>query len=142
MIWIGPRVTMVMGEDYRILRFLSRKNRFGVPVIAIWVQTAITAVLIISSTFEAVLVYAGFVLNIFTLLSVIGVFVLRIRNPGLSRPYRIWGYPLTPVFFILLSLWTLTYLMIDRTMESILGLLTVFSGVLIYFLDRYINRKN
>jgi len=137
MIWIGPRVTMVMGEDYRILRFLSSKNKYGVPVIAIWVQTAITAVLIISSTFEAVLVYAGFVLNIFTLLSVIGVFILRIQKPELSRPYKIWGYPLTPVFFIILSLWTLTYLMIERTTESLLGLITVFSGVLIYFLDRY-----
>ncbi|MBR9998344.1 MAG: amino acid permease, partial [Cyclobacteriaceae bacterium] len=70
MIWIGPRVTMVMGEDYRILRFLAKKNRYGVPVLAIWVQAAITMILIVSSTFEEVLVYAGFVLNIFTLLSV------------------------------------------------------------------------
>jgi basic amino acid/polyamine antiporter, APA family len=141
MIWIGPRVTMVMGEDYRILRFLARKNRFGVPVLAIWVQAAITMILIVSSTFEEVLVYAGFVLNIFTLLSVIGVFILRIRRPDLQRPYRIWGYPITPVFFILLSLWTLIYLLIDRTAESILGLLTVLSGVLVFLLDRYMRRK-
>lgn len=138
MIWIGPRVTMVMGEDYRILRFLSRKNQYNVPVIAIWIQSIITIVLIISSTFEEVLVYAGFVLNIFTLLSVIGVFILRIRKPGLPRPYRVWGYPLTPVFFILLSLWTLTYLMIDRTNESVLGLVTVLSGILIYFLNKFV----
>lgn len=138
MIWIGPRVTMVMGEDYRILRFLSRKNKYGVPVLAIWIQAGITILLIISSTFEEVLVYAGFVLNIFTLLSVIGVFILRIRQPGLPRPYKVWGYPLTPVFFILLSLWTLTYLMIDRTAESVLGLVTVLSGILIYFLNQFV----
>jgi APA family basic amino acid/polyamine antiporter len=141
MIWIGPRVTMVMGEDYRILRFLSRKNKYGVPVIAIWIQTGITMVLIISSTFEEVLVYAGFVLNIFTLLSVIGVFILRMRHRDLPRPYKVWGYPITPVFFILLSLWTLTYLMIDRTTESILGLITVLSGILIYLLNKYAVRK-
>lgn len=141
MIWIGPRVTMVMGEDYRILRFLAKKNRYGVPVLAIWVQAAITMILIISSTFEEVLVYAGFVLNIFTLLSVIGVFILRIRQPDLHRPYHIWGYPVTPVFFILLSLWTLIYLLIDRTAESILGLLTVLSGVLVFLFDRYMHRK-
>jgi len=141
MIWIGPRVTMVMGEDYQILRFLSRKNQYNVPVIAIWIQSVITIVLIISSTFEEVLVYAGFVLNIFTLLSVIGVFILRIRKPGLPRPYKVWGYPLTPVFFILLSLWTLTYLLIDRTTESVLGLVTVLSGILIYFLNKFVFRE-
>ena len=141
MIWIGPRVTMVMGEDYHILRFLARKNKYGVPVLAIWIQTSITAVLIVSSTFEQVLVYAGFVLNIFTLLSVIGVFILRIKHPDLPRPYRIWGYPVTPFFFILLSLWTLTYLMIDRTTESMLGMVTVLSGILIYFLDKSTRKK-
>lgn len=141
MIWIGPRVTMVMGEDYHILRFLAKKNKFGVPVLAIWLQTGITTFLIISSTFEQVLVYAGFVLNIFTLLSVLGVFILRIKHPDLARPYKIWGYPLTPIFFILLSLWTLTYLMIERTTESMLGLVTVLSGVLIYGLDKFTKRK-
>ena len=141
MIWIGPRVTMVMGEDYRILRFLSRKNKYGVPVVAIWIQTGITMLLIISSTFEEVLVYAGFVLNIFTLLSVIGVFILRMRHRDLPRPYKVWGYPITPVFFILLSVWTLTYLMIDRTTESILGLITVLSGILIYLLNKYVVRE-
>jgi APA family basic amino acid/polyamine antiporter len=141
MIWIGPRVTMVMGEDYHLLRFLARKNKYGVPVLAIWIQTGITMVLIISSTFEQVLVYAGFVLNIFTLLSVIGVFILRIKHPDLPRPYKIWGYPVTPFFFILLSLWTLTYLMIDRTTESMLGLVTVLSGILIYLIDKSTKKK-
>ncbi len=141
MIWVGPRVTMVMGEDYKLLRFLARKNKFEIPVVAIWVQTGITIVLIISSTFEAVLVYAGFVLNIFTLLSVIGVFVLRITQKRLERPYKVWGYPITPFFFILLSVWTLTYLLIDRTLESILGLITVSSGLIIYFIDKYTFKK-
>jgi APA family basic amino acid/polyamine antiporter len=136
MIWIGPRVTMVMGEDYHILRFLSRKNKYNVPVIAIWTQTAITMILIMSSTFEQVLVYAGFVLNIFTLLSVVGVFILRLKRKDMSRPYKIWGYPITPLFFIILSMWTLTYLLIERTMESIFGLITVISGIFIYFIDR------
>ncbi len=141
MVWIGPRVTMVMGEDHYLLRFLSRKNKFQVPVVAIWFQAMITIILIVSSTFEQVLVYAGFVLNIFTLLSVVGVFILRIKKTGLKRPYNTWGYPLTPLFFILLSLWTLIYLLLDRTMESVLGLITVFSGFLIYYLNRLVIKK-
>lgn len=143
-IWIGPRVTMVMGEDYWILNFLGRKNKFQVPVVAIWFQAFITITLILTSTFEQVLVYAGFVLNIFTLLSVIGVFILRLKSPRLQRPYKVWGYPFTPVLFIMLSLWTLIYLMIDRTQESIFGLVTVFSGLIIYYINKlyFTEKKN
>ena len=142
MIWIGPRVTMVMGEDYPLLRFLSRKNKNNVPVVAIWVQTTITVILIVSSTFEKVLVYAGFIMNLFTLLSVIGLFILRIKNPGLPGHYKVTGYPVTPLIFILLSLWTLTYLLIDRPVESILGLLTVFAGLIIFYTNKFFFKKN
>jgi len=142
MIWIGPRVTMVMGEDYRLLGFLSKKNKNNVPVVAIWVQTVITIILIASSTFEKVLVYAGFIMNLFTLLAVIGLFILRIKHPELPSKYKVTGYPITPLIFILLSLWTLTYLLFDRPMESILGLLTVLAGLLIFYANKAIYKKN
>jgi APA family basic amino acid/polyamine antiporter len=141
MIWIGPRVTMVMGEDYRILRFMSKKNRFNVPVIAIWVQTTITIILIVSSTFDKVLIYAGFIMNLFTLLSVIGLFILRVKHPEIKSKYRVTGYPITPLIFILLSLWTLTYLLIERPLESVLGLITVFAGLIIYYLNKIYSQK-
>ncbi len=141
MIWIGPRVTMVMGEDYPILRFLSKKNKFNVPVMAIWVQTTITVVLIVSSTFDKVLVYAGFIMNLFTLLSVIGLFILRLKHPEIKSKYRVTGYPVTPLIFIILSLWTLAYLLLERPLESILGLLTVGAGLIIFYLNKiYIKR--
>jgi len=141
MIWIGPRVTMVMGEDYPILRYLSKKNKFNVPVMAIWVQTTITVVLIVSSTFDKVLVYAGFIMNLFTLLSVIGLFILRLKHPEIKSKYRVTGYPVTPLIFIILSLWTLAYLLLERPLESILGLLTVGAGLIIFYLNKiYIKR--
>jgi APA family basic amino acid/polyamine antiporter len=133
MIWIGPRVTMVMGEDYPLLGFLSKKNKNGVPVLAIWVQTAITIILIVSSTFEKVLVYAGFIMNLFTLMAVIGLFVLRIKHPEIPGKYRVTAYPVTPLIFIIVSLWTLTYLLLDRPLESVLGLITVFAGIIIFY---------
>lgn len=141
MIWIGPRVTMVMGEDYPLLRFLSKKNKYNVPVVAIWVQTAITVVLILSSTFEKVLIYAGFIMNLFTLLAVIGLFILRIKHPGLPSNYKVLGYPITPLIFIVLSLWTLTYLLFERPLESILGLITVMAGLIIYYANRLFIKK-
>ena len=141
MIWIGPRVSMVMGEDYRLLSFLAKKNRYNVPVVAIWVQTGMTAVLILSSTFEKVLVYAGFIMNLFTLLAVIGLFVLRINHPNIQGKYKVTGFPITPLIFILLSVWTLTYLLLDRTVESILGLITVLAGLIIYYINKAFFKK-
>lgn len=136
MIWIGPRVTKVMGDDIKLLGFLAKTNQNEIPVIAIWFQAAVTLILIITSTFDQVLVYSGFVLNLFTTLAVIGVFVLRIKQPDLPRPYKVWGYPFTPLLFILLSLWTLTYLLIDKTLESVAGLITVFVGLVLYFFSK------
>lgn len=142
MIWIGPRVTMVMGEDYRLLRFLSKKNKNNVPVTAIWIQTSISIILIVSATFEKVLVYAGFIMNLFTLLAVIGLFILRYKKPDIDRPYKVIGFPITPLIFILLSLWTLTYLLVDRPVESLLGLLTVLIGLVIYFTNQFLYGNN
>lgn len=136
MIWIGPRVSMVMGQDYRMLKFLGDVNPYRVPVKAIWFQSAITLLMIFTSTFDKVLVYSGFVLNLFTLLTVVGLFVLRIREPDLERPYKVWGYPWVPVFFILLSIWTLVFLAVEKPLESILGFLTVVIGWLFYWLDQ------
>jgi len=65
---------------------------------------------------------------------VLGLFVLRFRQPGLPRPYRAWGYPITPLIFLGLSGWTLAFILRDKPMESIYGLATLAVGALVYFL--------
>jgi APA family basic amino acid/polyamine antiporter len=80
-------------------------------------------------------------MNIFTLLAVIGVFILRMKQPGLPSKYKVSGYPVTPLIFILLSIWTLTYLLIDRPIESIYGLITVAAGLIIYFANKTFYKK-
>ena len=92
---------------------------------ALVLQVAITLVFILKPDFKAVLVYAGFVLNLFTFLTVLGVFVLRWRQPLLPRPYRAWGYPFTPLLFLALSAWTLVFIIKDKPTESLYGLLTI-----------------
>lgn len=143
MVWIGPRVTKVMGEDYPLLHFLARTNQGGIPVTAIWVQSAITCLLIVTATFDQVLIYAGFVLNIFTVLAVVGIFVLRVKKKNRSGKYKVWGYPVTPLIFISLSLWSLLYLLIKERTETSAGLLTILAGVIFYWLNYvYKKRKN
>ncbi|KUG08263.1 amino acid permease [Solirubrum puertoriconensis] len=132
MIFAGPRIVQTMGEDLPALRWLAHRSRRGLPVRATLFQAFLTLLFIVSGTFEAVLVYAGFVLNLFTFLTVLGLFVLRWRQPELPRPYRTWGYPLTPLLFLALNAWTLIFLLRDQTLESLLGLATVMLGLVIY----------
>ena len=99
-------------------------------------QTALTLLFIFTATFEQVLLYAGFVLNLFTFLTVLGLFVLRRREPDLPRPYHAWGYPLTPLLFLALSAWTLWFIVHDKPTESLYGLLTVLAGLVPYALSR------
>ena len=61
----------------------------------------------------------------FTFLAVVGVIVLRRREPDLPRPYRVWAYPLTPIFFAGFSLWTLLVVIRDRPMEAVGGAVTL-----------------
>ncbi len=134
-VFVGPRITQVMGEDYPVLRTLKTKSRRGIPLNAMIFQLAIVVLLIYTSTFEQVMIYAGFVLNLITTLAVAGVFVLRIQKPELPRPYRTWGYPVTPAIFLLVSGWTLVYVMMARPLESLSGLGIVLLGLGVYFMS-------
>ncbi|WP_262490414.1 APC family permease [Hymenobacter lapidarius] len=134
MVFAGPRIVQTMGEDMPALRFLAPKSRAGIPVRALALQTVITLAFILKPSFQGVLVYAGFVLNLFTFLTVLGLIVLRWRQPNLLRPYRAWGYPFTPLVFLVLSGWTLAFILTEKPIESLYGLATLAVGGLVYFL--------
>ncbi|MFH0866353.1 MAG: amino acid permease [Bacteroidota bacterium] len=141
MVFAGPRVTMVIGEDISSLKFFARKNKKGIPVIAIITQSIIALVFIFTSTFDFVLTYLGFTLTLFTSLTVIGVFVLRFTQPDLLRPFKTWGYPVTPIIFIGLNLWILYFLVSSRTDVALAGLITVVIGLLFYFISKYFSKN-
>jgi len=88
-----------MGEDHWLLRFLGRKNVAGVPANAVIVQLLIVNVLLLTRSFELVVVYIQFALLLCSLLTVAGVIVLRATKPNISRPYRVWFYPVPPIVF-------------------------------------------
>jgi len=133
MTWIGPRVTMSMGEDHWLLRLLGRKNKHGVPTSAIALQLLIVNLLLLTRSFESVVQYTQFALLLCSLLTVIGVIVLRAMRPDISRPYRVWFYPMPPLIFALITVWMMIYLLRSKTMESFAGLITAMIGFLLYF---------
>src|SRR5207245_3023864 len=122
MTWIGPRVTMSMGEDHWLLRFLGRKNAEGVPANAVLIQLLIVNLLLLTRSFELVVIYIQFALLLCSLLTVIGVVVLRMARPEIARPYRVWLYPLPPIVFAAITVWMMVFLLLSKTTESIAGL--------------------
>jgi APA family basic amino acid/polyamine antiporter len=137
MMWIGPRITAAMGEDLRALGWLGRRNAHGVPTNAILAQFAIVVGLLLTATFETAVNYVQFSLTLCSTLTVLGVFVLRWRQPKLPRPYRTWGYPITPLVFLAISIWMLEHLLADSSTRapSLWGLATMALGLIVYFLS-------
>ena len=136
MMWIGPRVMMTMGEDIPALRVFSRKSGSGAPAYAILFQTAVASLMLFTRSFEAVLDFIQFSLLFCSFFTVLGVIKLRITQPDLPRPYRAWGYPVTPLVFLLVTGFMMYYLLIDRPLQSFLGIVIMISGLLIYAVFR------
>lgn len=113
MVYVGPRVGVTMGEDHRLFRFLTRRNAQDCPSSAIWAQWAISALLILTGSFRVVTQYTGIIISLFALLTVVGVFVHRRRFPEAERPYRTHLYPLPPLLFGIVFVWSIVYLMFD-----------------------------
>ena len=137
----GPRVLQVIGEDFAALRLLGRTNKDGIPSTAIFVQSALTILFILSARFETILVFAGFTLALNSFVTVLGVFVLRYRQPQLVRPYRTFLYPLPPLIYLSLTGWTLYFVLANRPLEGLVGLGIIASGLIIYFLSLVRSRR-
>ena len=132
----GPRVLQVVGQDFRIFRLLARTNADGVPRVAILCQSALALAFVLTASFESILVFAGFTLGVNSALTVAGVFVLRLRESSLERPYRMPLYPIPPLIFLAVTGWTLAYITVARPMESLAGLGIIGLGVVCYFVVR------
>jgi APA family basic amino acid/polyamine antiporter len=139
MMWIGPRVTMTMGEDMPALRLFARKSKTGVPATAIVFQLLVADLLLLTQSFEKVLDFIQFSLTFCSFFAVLGVIKMRITHPELVRPYRAWGYPITPLVFLSLTLFMMYYLVVDRPLQSLGGLGLMAAGLVIYYASRLIS---
>jgi len=136
MMWIGPRVTATMGEDMPMLRIFSRRSESGAPTAAILFQLAVATLMLLTRSFEAVLDFIQFSLLACSFLTVLGLIKLRITRPDLPRPYRAFGYPVTPLIFLSVTAFMMYYLVTRRPLESFIGLLMMGCGLAVYYLSR------
>jgi APA family basic amino acid/polyamine antiporter len=137
MIWVGSRVTRAMAGDYRTWQYFTRDNHHGIPVRAVWLQAGISVFLVVTSSFEQVLMYSGFVLQLFTVLTVFGLFRLRRQRVGDAGAYRSPAFPWLQLLFLLFNTLVLVFLLIDKPFESLLGLLNLLAGGLSFAWERW-----
>lgn len=132
----GPRVYEAMGNNFAALQWLTVRHADGGPLVAVAVQTILALLMLATATFETLLTYIGLTLSLFAVLTVIAVFVLRIRDPDMPRPYRTFGYPLTPLIFLALEGWMIAYTLRERPLTAAISAATVATGLAVWALVR------
>lgn len=130
----GPRVYFAMAQDGIFFRSLARIHpRFHTPTNAIILQALWSFVLILTGTFDALFTYVSVIIALFSALTVGALLVLRITQPHLRRPYKLWGYPLVPIIFILANLGIAFSTLWERPLESLLG-----GGIIVLGIPAYL----
>lgn len=137
----GPRAIQAIGQDYKLFAFLGKTNDAGLPMRAISLQSAIAIILILTSTFKAIMIFAGAMLALNSALAVFGVIVLRIREPNLERPYKTWAFPLVPVIFLTITGFFLYFTIKSETAAALYGLAVIVAGFIVYFISRAFEKR-
>ncbi|RLA32670.1 MAG: hypothetical protein DRR15_11445 [Gammaproteobacteria bacterium] len=135
-----PRIVFALARDGYFFRRIAKINeRSRAPSNAIVLVGIIASIFALSGGYVEILGYIAFVIHFFVCLAVLAVIILRIREPELPRPYKVWGYPFTPVAFLLISAVYLFNLIVTKPIAVMIGVGIVLVGVPFYF---YWSRKN
>jgi len=133
----GPRVLEAMGEDYARLKPFTSTNRFGMPYIALLVQGGWSIFLVVVSSFKEIIQYISVSLSVFSMLTVIGIFIVRKKYAVSS--FRLPLYPLPPLFFIGVTCWMIYFEFSKNPRVVWYSAATIASGLLVYWL---VSNKN
>ena len=132
-LWVGPRVTWAMASENKLWKPLAKKNKHGIPVAAIWAHVIISILLTLTGSFERILLYAGFVLQLMGSLTVAtSLFLPKNNSATFKSPFK----PVLQILFLLFNAWVLTFTLIDRPTESLIGLAVLGLGGIIYYFDK------
>jgi APA family basic amino acid/polyamine antiporter len=130
-----PRVYFAQARDGLFFRKFGEVHpKYETPAFAIAAQGIWSAVLVVSGSYETLVDYAMFGTWMFYVLMIAGVIVLRKTQPDVPRPYRMWGYPITPALFLIVGGWFLLNMLKTRPVPSLAGLLLTLIGIPVYFL--------
>jgi APA family basic amino acid/polyamine antiporter len=130
----APRVYYAMAKDGLFFRWCASVHpRFHTPHLALVLQGLFAILIVALGTYEQLFTYVIFAGWVFYALTGFAVVILRRKRPDLPRPYRVFGYPLVPIVFVLTSAWFIVNTLFEKPVESGIGCLIVVSGVPVYW---------
>lgn len=141
LILAGARVYHTMANDGLFFKKTASLNKHAVPEFGLWLQCLVASVLCLSGRYGDLLDMISFVVVIFYVLTIIGIYILRIKRPDAERPYRAFGYPFLPAVYILMGICFCTLLIIYKPNFTWPGLIVVITGVPVFYMWKAFDKK-
>jgi len=136
LILAGARVYYTMAKDGVFFKRTGTLNESGVPEFGLWIQAVVASVLCLSGRYGDLLDMISFVVVLFYMLTILGIFILRSKRPDVERPYKAFGYPVLPALYILMGAAFCILLIIYKPNFTWPGLGIVLIGIPIYFISQ------
>ena len=130
----GSRLYKAMSDEGLFFKSASKLNNRNIPSNALWMQFVWSSVLCLSGSYETLLQYCTLASLLFYVVTVVGLLILRKREPNANRPYKVWGYPYLPVTYIVLAGLVAIGILISNFQVAIMGLGIVALGWPVYIL--------
>jgi len=134
LILAGARVYYTMAKDGLFFKKTATLNKNAVPEFALWIQCMVAGLLCLSGRYGDLLDMVSFVVVLFYILTIIGIFILRKKMPDAERPYRAFGYPILPILYIVLALLFCMGLIWIKPAYAGWGLIITLIGIPLYYL--------
>lgn len=141
LILAGARVYYTMAKDGLFFKEAGELNKFAVPQWSLWVQCVIACLWSVSGRYGQLLDMISFVVVLFYMLTIGGIFILRKKRPDIERPYKAFGYPVLPVMYIIMGIAFCALLIWFKPEFTWPGLIIVLIGIPVYYLA-VANKKN
>lgn len=129
----GARVYYTMAKDGLFFKQVGELNQASVPQKALWVQCILASIWCLSGKYGDLLDMISFVVVLFYILTIVGIFILRRQRPDAQRPYKAFGYPILPLIYIVMGVIFCTMLIIYKPQYTWPGLIITLIGIPIYF---------
>ncbi|TWJ04358.1 APA family basic amino acid/polyamine antiporter [Mucilaginibacter frigoritolerans] len=133
LIMAGARVYYSMAKDGLFFKRTGTLNKFAVPEFGLWIQAVVASILCLSGRYGDLLDMISFVVVIFYVLTILGIYILRVKRPNAERPYKAFGYPVLPAIYMIMGVVFCILLIIYKPNFTWPGLIIVLIGIPIYY---------
>ena len=134
LILAGSRVYYTMAKDGLFFKKAGTLNKNEVPAYGLWIQALVASLLCLSGKYGDLLTMVSFIVVIFYVLTIIGIFILRKKEPNLHRPYKAFGYPVLPAIYIVMATVFCIGLVYTKPFYSLWGLVITLMGIPLYYI--------